>query len=322
MNINKPLVSIIVPIYNVERYLRKCLDSLVNQTFSNYEILLINDGATDGSQVIIEEYKSKYPNLIKAYLKENGGLSDARNFGINKAEGNHLAFVDSDDYIDQSYIDKLYRACVQNEADIAICDMAYVYEDLSQKFSSGGDFKYSNIHDNPDLILINNSACNKLFKKELFNNIRFIKGIWYEDLATIPKLLLIAKKLVKQDEVLYFYFQRESSIIHTKNEKLFDIYLAISSVNEFILQNGLMDKFKRQIQEMYIHQAVYLTNLRIKDYTDGQLEFYQKNLDLIKNCYPNWYFNHKVWSSGFKKWVAYTLFKFKCFKILKALYKV
>ena len=101
-------VSVIVPVYNVEKYLDKCLDSIVNQTFNNYEIIIINDGAPDNSEAIIKKYLKKYPQKIKYYKKENGGLSDARNMGILKSSGKYLMFVDSDDYIAEDMIEKLY----------------------------------------------------------------------------------------------------------------------------------------------------------------------------------------------------------------------
>lgn len=316
-----PKVSIIVPIYNVEKYLTKCLGSLVKQTLNDIEIICVNDGSTDESQVIVNEYVRQYPQLIKSFIKENGGLSDARNFGLKHATSDYIAFIDSDDYVHLSMIEKLYQSAINKNADISVCDMEYVYEDSSTKFSSGGQFSEWTMHQNPELLTINNSACNKLFKKTLFNDIEFIKGIWYEDLATIPKCLAIANKVVKVDEVLYYYLQRSTSIVHTRNFKVFDIYIAIHSVEEFLESIGLRKKLNEQIRNMYVVQALYLTNLRIKDYEEGYLEFYQRNHDLIKIHYPHWFLNTFIWNQGIKMWIGFLLFKLKMFSLLKRLYK-
>ena len=231
---NSPLVSIIVPIYNVENYLSKCLDSLVNQTYSNIEILAVNDGSQDGSMQIVEDYQKKFKQL-KRLDKMNGGLSDARNYGIEHALGEYLLFIDSDDYVDATMAEKLVQAALLHNADIAVCDMEYVYDTGERKYSSGGDFKIGTVKEQVELFNINNSACNKLFKRNIFENNRFIKGIWYEDLATIPKCCYEANQIVKVDEVLYFYYQRSNSIIHTENPKVFDIYLALEELKRYLI---------------------------------------------------------------------------------------
>lgn len=314
-------VSIIVPIYNVERYLSKCLDSLVSQTFLDIEILCVNDGATDHSQDIIDEYLKKHPLLIKSFIKENGGLSDARNYGIKHVKSDYLMFIDSDDYVDLTMVEKLYNKAISENADISVSDMAYVYDDGTHKFSSGGTFESWTIHQNPKLFNINNSACNKLFKSSLFQEIEFVKGIWYEDLATIPKILCLANKVVKVDEVLYFYLQRDNSIMHTRNFKVFDIYVAINSLEEFISKQKLEKLLKKNIKTMYVEQALFLTNLRIKDYDEGYLEFYRRNHELIKIHYKHWFWDKYVWNQGYKKLISLVLFKFRMFKTLISLYK-
>lgn len=314
-------VSIVVPVYNVQSYLAKCLDSLVNQTYSNIEILVVNDGSTDDSQKSIDEYTEKYPQLIKGYIKSNGGLSDARNYGLDQISGDYVTFVDSDDYVRPTYISSMLKKALEEQADVVVCDMEYVYDHKPTQFSSGGDFISSTIHEMPQLLKINNSACNKLFKSKLFNDIRFIKGIWYEDLATIPKIIIDAEKVCKVDEVLYEYVQRESSIVHTRNLKIFDIYIALSSIQDYITQKNLEKSLKPILETMYVHQGVELTNLRIKDYDEGQIEFLQRNYQLIHSYYPHWYFNAWVWTHGLKKWIGFTLFKFKQFALLLKLYK-
>ena len=130
-------ISVIVPIYNVENYLEKCLNSLVNQTLPEIEILVINDGSTDNSQKIIDVFQNKFPQKIKAFAKENGGLSDARNFGIDRAIGKFIAFVDSDDYVSATMMEEMYGLAKKNEAEIVICNLQKVDENgiVTQKLT-------------------------------------------------------------------------------------------------------------------------------------------------------------------------------------------
>lgn len=315
------LISVIVPVYNVENYLRACLDSILAQTFHDYEIIVVNDGATDGSQAIIDDYQKKHPTKIFSYQKENGGLSDARNYGISKSSGEYLCFIDSDDAIENKYLEALMSAIKEQKADIAVCDMVYRYEEGIDKFSSGGDFTIANVSSMPELLAINNSACNKLFHKDLFKDTKFIKGIWYEDLATIPQIIFKAHNIVKVNQALYIYNQRSTSIVHTQNAKIFDIYQALSAVREAIDHQKNKSDLIKVFHQMVINQAIYLTNLRIKEYVTGHKAFYLRNHQMSKQLYPLWYFNSLVWSSGFKRWIAYTLFYFKQFTILQSLYQ-
>lgn len=318
--VSRPLVSIIVPIYNVEKYLAKCLDSLVTQSYPNVEILAVNDGSLDGSASIVETYQKSYPS-IRLLNKQNGGLSDARNYGIEHARGLLLMFIDSDDYINPTMVEKLVNALETHRADIAVCDMTYVYDNGDEKYSSGGQFIVTDIHQDPTLFKINNSACNKIFKSELFKDNLFVKGIWYEDLATIPKCIYYAEKIVKINEALYYYVQRENSIIHSENKKIFDIYIALEGLIEFIKKNNDYGRFKPVLKQMAIIQGVELTNLRIKEFKQNIQPYFEMNHNRINALFPNWYFDSIVWTSGLKRWVGFTLFYLKQFKLLKTLYK-
>ncbi|WP_449400339.1 glycosyltransferase family 2 protein [Chryseobacterium wanjuense] len=165
-------VSIIVPVYNVENYLAKCLDSLINQTHQNIEILVVNDGSKDNSEQIIQEYAQKYPEKIKPFIKENGGLSDARNFGIDRATGDYLGFVDSDDYVTPTMFEEMLSLAEKHQAKMVICNI--------QKVDQNGNItqKLTQIPNMPEKIDLEKSfsvfsdlsyfACNKLFKKRTF----------------------------------------------------------------------------------------------------------------------------------------------------------
>ena len=165
-------VSVIVPVYNVEKYLEKCLTSMVNQTLQDIEIIVVNDGSKDGSQKIIDEFQQKFLSKIKSFSKENGGLSDARNFGLDNATGEFIGFVDSDDYVSETMFEEMYDLAKKHSAEMVICNLQKVDEhgnvtqkltqipnmpekiDLEKNFSVFSDLSYF--------------ACNKIFKKELF----------------------------------------------------------------------------------------------------------------------------------------------------------
>ncbi len=313
-------VSVVVPVYNVEKYLPKCLDSLINQSIDSYEVLVINDGTKDGSQDIIDEYVKKYPNRVKSFIKPNGGLSDARNYGFRHAKGEYVAFIDSDDWVDPQMMEKLYNKAKMTQADISVCDMEYVYEDKSCEASSGGDFSIVDVHENPNIVTINNSACNKLYRIDLFKDIEFEKGIWYEDLATIPKLISISNRIVKVDEPLYKYFQRWNSIVHTQNPKVFDIYIAVHSVKKFLESKGSYPLYRKYIEKLAVIHGADLTTVRIKDFDGERIKYLKENIQKLEAFYPTWYFNKVVWNAPFKKWVVFTLNKFRLFSILLKLY--
>lgn len=309
------MVSIIVPIYNVECYLEKCLESIIRQTYKDIEIILVDDGSRDSSGIIAESFERKDKRVI-FLQKENGGLSDARNYGLDHAKGDYVSFVDSDDWIDETMIEKMMSKAQETCADIVCCDMAYVDDEGNHRFSSGGEFETCHIIDHPEMLSINNSACNKLYKRDLFENVRFPKGLWYEDIGTIPKLIFLSNIIAKVDEPLYFYYQRSGSISHTKNEKVFDIYACLEDVYSFIDTRTNDVRFLREINKMLIIDGVELTTLRIKDYSEDREIFLKKNMDLIERIYPNWYDDSLLREYPWKKRLMFYFLKKRYFKTL------
>ena len=220
------LVSIIVPVYNVEKYLRQCIESLINQTYKNIEIILVDDGSTDNSGKICDEY-SKKDNRIKAIHKKNGGLSDARNYGIENAKGIYICFVDSDDYTDKKYIENLYHAIIENKADISICNFKLIFDNTKEKDcdiiqptlinEEISNKEAVKLLFNPNSF--GNYACNKMYKTELFKGVKYPKGFVMEDLGTTYKLFLKSKKIAIFNDKLYYYVQRKESILHNPTKK-------------------------------------------------------------------------------------------------------
>ena len=220
------LVSIIVPVYNVEKYLRQCIESLINQTYKNIEIILVDDGSTDNSGKICDEY-AKNDIRIKAIHQPNKGVSAARNNGLEHATGKYITFVDSDDYIDEKYIEKLYYAITENEADISICNFKLIFDNIKEKDSdivqpTLNKEKISNKEAvkflfNPKSF--GNYPWNKMYKADLFKDIRYPQGAVMEDLGTTYKLFFKSKNVAIINEKLYYYVQRKGSILHNPTKK-------------------------------------------------------------------------------------------------------
>ncbi|WHF50557.1 glycosyltransferase [Chryseobacterium gotjawalense] len=255
-----PKISIIVPVYQVEKYLRKCLDSLVNQTLEDIEILVVNDGSPDNSQNIINEFKDKFPLKIKAFIKENGGLSDARNFGLDKATGEFIGFVDSDDEVSKTMFEEMYSLAKKHDAEMVICNLQKVDQhgkitqkltqipnmpekiDLRENFSVFSDLSYF--------------ACNKIFKRELFENSRFKKGVHFEDIQLIPQLLLKCKTIAQTQNYHYQYLERADSITKTHTKRGLDILKAVEAVNAAFEKSQYADK-KIELKNFNILEGVY-----------------------------------------------------------------
>lgn len=216
-----PLISVIVPIYKVEQYLKRCIDSIINQTYHNLEIILVDDGSPDNCPKICDDYASQ-DNRIKVIHKQNGGLADARNVGIKESTGTYITFVDSDDFVSLSYVEILHNGIISHNADIAIAKFKrFEKEDetLTVNISDDWNFfseievfkKYSSLNTAEAMPFI--SVCNKLYKRTLFKDIEFPKDFLYEDAYTSYKLLDKAQIITVSSNQLYFYFINPTSIM-------------------------------------------------------------------------------------------------------------
>ena len=259
-------ISIIVPVYNVEEYLSNCIESILNQTFKNFELILVNDGSTDKSLDICKYYKN-IDNRIYIINKKNGGLSSARNAGLEIARGKYIGFVDSDDYIHPQMYELLYNEIIKNKADISLCEFKKVSdfnkEELLDKDSLNQ--KVETLNNKEALFKLGESGsviyvivCNKLYKKSLFKNIKFKEGIIHEDEYIIHRLLYHAKKLVYINEKLYFYLQREGSIMNKRlTINSVDYLLACSDRVRFFYEKDLV-QLKDKWQKFYLWE--FFTN--------------------------------------------------------------
>lgn len=244
---NNPLISVIVPIYNVERYLDACIDSIINQTYSNLEIILVDDGSPDRCPEICDEYAKK-DNRIKSIHQDNGGLSAARNSGIDIAQGEFLTFIDSDDFVACNYVELLYKGIVEFDADISIASFCTFTNEDELKISRNELSFVEMAKDecfrrygalNAGLSMPFISACNKLYKKDFFASIRFPIGKLYEDAFTTYKLLDKAKKIVFTPSKLYFYRINPQSILgQSFREKHLEMVDAFRSGFDFFDKKG------------------------------------------------------------------------------------
>lgn len=261
MNSSSALISIIIPVYNVQDYLARCLESVINQTYKNLEIILINDGSTDNSLEICQQYMNKDSRII-LINKKNGGLSSARNAGLEINKGKYITFVDSDDWVALDYINTLYQDIIHNNADISMAGFINVYDFTLEDLPSINEIKtFSREESINKLILskLETSACSKLFKSFLFERLRFREGIIFEDLDIMYKLFLSANKIVRNSSIKYFYFQRKSSIMGTAKNIKNIVKTSDTYIDIFVSQNKfLIEKDFCLSDAVYIYQASVL----------------------------------------------------------------
>ena len=297
VNNNMRSISIIIPVYNTEKYLERCIESILKQDFEDYEIILINDGSPDHSQKIIDKYVAKASHKIKAYKKKNGGLGSARNYGLIRASGKYVGFVDSDDYVKPYMLRKLYEAAENEEADLVICDIEYVDE-------CGLTITTSNITFNLDASSDRKlhahryggtEAFNKLYNKKLFINygIRYPNG-WFEDFATTPIIIENANKIAFINEPLICYMQRKDSIMNQAlnaefSEKNYDIFQQCQRIitAKSFFAPGNFSIYLEEIMPIHSFLKFYLFILAIKNKEKRKYNLIKWGQQL-RNILPNW----------------------------------
>lgn len=241
MNHDKPLISIIVPIYNVADYLPRCLDSIVAQTYRTLDIILIDDGSTDRSGDICDQY-ALTDSRIRVIHQPNGGQSSARNAGLDVAKGDYIAFVDSDDMVSADYIEVMYRNLIDYDADIS--EVAFVKCSPDQTavldITSHTSYQYSSEEAIEATLYqkrLDTGVWCKLFKRELFDNVRFIIGVLYEDLEIIPRLYVKCGKIVWSDLQLYYYTTRNNSSLGAFSMRRLDVLDIVDDIERRLAHN-------------------------------------------------------------------------------------
>jgi len=284
-------VSIIVPVYNTEKYLKKCLDSLVKQTLKDIEIIVVNDGTKDNSQIIIDKYVEKYPNLIKSYIKKNGGLSSARNYGLKYAKGEYIAFVDSDDWVEKNKYELMYKKAKEQNFDVVCCNFYSIYNNnvkienlnIEENLLSKEEIKNKMKH-------INIAVWNKIYKRNLFNCVKFKEGILYEDIDFTYKLIPHIKSIGFLKQPLYNYVKRENSISNMLDKKVFQFCYNLNGVINYYKQKGFFDYYKLELEYIYV-RILYVRGVK-KLLLPHNKKIYNKYIDLViynvKKQFPNY----------------------------------
>lgn len=256
----KPLISVIIPFYNVDKYIEKCILSVIKQTYKNLEIILVDDGSTDKSFFIVKKYADT-DKRIKLLQKENSGLSDARNYGLENSNG-LITFIDSDDFVEYDYIEFLYELMVKYDSDISCCRELYIKNNEEIDYiNKNEEGTYNNIEDIlKDLYSLNNvgvSAWGKLYKRKIFDNLKFKKGIIYEDFDIIHLLFANADIVSYSTEKKYVYRMRKNSISNStfskKNMSIFDI---IDNNKRYIKDNNI-----DVLKEFYFYSIKNIINI-------------------------------------------------------------
>ena len=265
--LEQPKVSIIVPVYNVEKFLDRCLNSLINQTLKEIEIICINDGSVDNSLQILEKF-AKQDDRITILNQKNSGQSTARNRGIDKASGIYLGFVDSDDWVDLNYFEKLYTSAEKYNCDMAVSGIIrlnkwnkkFHLKFAEEKVTDNTDEKFE-LCDVPEL----SYACNKIYKRKSFisKNLKFEEGIFFEDVIMTPKILYSLGKLITVPDTYYYYWRNPNSTVTKRTDKVNnDSIYAHNKAMEFIKEHNIDISSHEPITKRY--KFLGFTILKIK----------------------------------------------------------
>ena len=287
-------ISIIVPIYNASKYLKKCLDSLVNQTKKELEFILINDGSTDDSESIIKSYSD---DRIKYFKRSNHGIGKTRNFGINNASGKYIMFLDSDDYLEENACEVLYKKIEKEKLDVVVCDF-YRVDSNSKEEEKIISFKNTKLKNNPNLLLnINLAPWNKIYRSDLLkdNNINFIEDLKYEDAPFVALALLKSKKIGKVDKPLINYTIHDSSETTLRDKRVFDIIKIVDIIRNYFKEDDwsreVVDTLTIKILVNYNIQQRYIKDKTIRnEFIDKTFSYFEKN---IPNYKSNIYFKER-----------------------------
>lgn len=259
-------LSVIIPVYNVEKYLRRCIESVILPGRDDYEVIIINDGATDSSPAIAREYAERYPSLIRLISTPNGGLGHARNTGLDVASGDYVLFLDSDDRLSPGAMEEILGILGQG-FDICIFDRLCVTEsDQPLKITRGcereGEFS---LDEYPELLFQPPNACVKIFRRNLFGaDIRFPDRLWYEDLYTIPKLYPRAGRICYIPKVWYEYLIRTGSITNSASvQRNTEIITAVDEVLNFYKAQGLYQRYAPQLEYMAMYHQLITSTTRV-----------------------------------------------------------
>lgn len=295
-------VSVIVPAYNVSKYVAKCLDSLVNQTLKDIEIIVINDCSKDNTKEILTKYQKKYNNIKVIHNKTNKGIGYNRNIGIKKATGKYISFIDSDDYVDITMYEKMYKKAEKEKLDLVICKFHKMLEKNDGSLEEiVPDFKIekfnnTTLKDSPNLLLdINLAPWNKLYKKDLVRDNWFPEKLKYEDAIFVVKAMARAKKIGMVDEKLNYYLVHSKSETTVMDKRVFDIIEINRLILEELKKHDYYDEIIEYVEAKEI-RSLHNYNIQQKKQNDKKIanDFINQAFDYLNTNFPNWRKN-KIW---------------------------
>ena len=322
---NECKLSIIVPVYGVEKYIDKCLNSLVKQSLKEIEVIVVNDGTKDNSQKIVDKYVKKYPDKIKSYIKENGGQGSARNYGLKKASGEYIGYVDSDDFVEKDMYKKLYNKAKENNYDIVVCGNYNVSEDYQNK---NIDAFINNYNTDLENIFFGKMAVwNKIYKRDILikNKLEFKEKVWYEDLAFTLKAIMNSNTFAFIDEPLYDYLIREGSTMNNSNvQRNLEILDAFNDILSYIQHNKKEEYFSKieflAIDHIYISAIVRVLKAEADDKV--KRETINKLIDYMNKKFPNYKNNKYINTLSKNRKMIYKLKNIKTYGLINLIFKV
>lgn len=315
-------VSVIVPVYNTEQYIEKCLESLVNQTLDDIEIVLINDGSTDESLSIMTKYKEKYADKILLISQENAGQGVARNLGISKCSGEYIGFVDSDDYVNLSMYETMWEKANEENLDLVECRYQYI-DEKNKELKQYGDVRpYRDCNDMFIDPLV--SPWNKLVKADILKRINsvFAEGVIYEDTAFFLKIIPHIKKSGFVDQALVYHINRGTSTMNAnKNKRVGDIFKVLKGIIDYYDKNNYRETYKNELEYFCVKILLCSSMVRISKVTDKKLcqIFLNTTFEMINDYFPE-YKGNPYMQQG-KKNLYMKLISYKSAKVLLPLFR-
>lgn len=316
--------SIIVPVYNVREYLPMCMDSLLNQACQDFEIILVDDGSTDGSGMLCDGYAAACPDQVRVIHQKNGGLGAARNTGMESSRGEYLLFVDSDDCLEEHALACLSGHIDETGADMYTFGFQYLRENTripgeGSPLEGAAPFSLS---EHPELLLQTPSACLRICRRELYldHGFRFPGRVWYEDLRTVPKVITECKSIVVLPDRLYLYRQREGSIMHNPNlRRNLEIIEAMEDLRLYFQRQGLMDQYGEWLSCLAAENMM-LASQRVL-MSDTNASFLPDFIAYLEEKFPGYDENPLLDRLGKRKKTVLGLLKKRRYGMLRAIFR-
>lgn len=297
-------VSVIVPCYGVEAYLEKCIRTLALQSLEEIEIIAVDDASPDGSGEMLERLKGEVGPRLQVFHKENGGLSDTRNYGLARARGEYVAFLDGDDYVDLDLYERAYRRAKETDADAVAFPLSYEYPDGSTKYvsslvpeiASGEELKRVMTRFHP-------SACNKIYRRSLLeeSGVRFKKGVWFEDVEWSHRLFPYIRTAASLEVACLHYVQREGSITSKADPRLFHYIENFEGILSFYREKGLFAAWEKELEYAACRYLLATFLKRAADFDDGEFHrAVEEAMGFLNREFPRWRKNPYLWKNGGK----------------------